>query len=77
MEDHLELIFFQSVTEIVTIGWSRERGVEEYNQNLPLMTHKHVEPWRTGVRQTIPDVGDRETQGLRTLGNESRRNRNR
>ncbi len=28
-------------------------------------THGNMEH---GVRQTIPDVGDRETQGLRTLG---------
>ncbi len=28
----------------------------------------HKETWSTGVRQTIPDVGDKETQGLRTLG---------
>ncbi len=43
---------------------TRSRGIQS---NLPLMKNKHMETWSTGVRQTIPDMGETRLKNTRKL----------
>ncbi len=58
-----DVAYWCSVRYSVMFGWSRGARGRGPQSMLRLYEDRHGETYSTGVRQTIPDMGDRETQG--------------